>query len=444
MPVSPARAAAFRILRRVESSGVFAADLLHSNRVEALSPRDRRLATELVMGVLRWRGDIDFQVETLSGKPVASLDPEVLEALRLGIYQIRFLEDVPVRAAVHESVEITKRARKRSAAGLVNAILRKCVRERPQQEDRLERARRSFPTWLIDRWRQNLGGATDAMLMASVSTPPIYLRPSAGSASREALAVELLNDGVSTAPARFSRRALCVTSGNLQAATAWRERRAVVQDEGSQLVAELLAARPGHAVLDLCAAPGIKAAQIAAEIQNGSYVACDNSARRLQTMSKLVSGIWPRGVTLHPVRLDAAQPIPFNAVFDRVLVDAPCSGTGTLARNPEIKWRLQPADITRHAERQRLILKNALPALRPGGRLVYATCSLEPEENEEVVGRALGCSAGFHAVGAAEMRYAFPALDGFFDAHGAFRSIPGVAPFDGFFAAVIERLPGVC
>lgn len=444
MPISPARAAAFRILQRVDSSSVFAADLLHSNRLDALSDRDRRLATELVMGVLRWQGDIDFQIERLSRKPAANLDREVLEALRLGIYQIRYLQDVPVRAAVHESVEIVKQARKRSAAAFVNAILRRCSRERPRQEDRIESARRSFPPWLIERWRRNLGAETDTLLIASVSAPRTYFRPAAGDVSREDLAAELQQDGVATSPADYAPRALRVMSGNLHASAAWRERRAVIQDEGSQLVAELLAPRPGHAVLDLCAAPGMKAAQIAAEMRSGAYIACDSSERRLRTMRKLVSGAWPRGITLHSVCLDASRLLPFTAAFDRVLVDAPCSGTGTLARNPEIKWRLRPADITRHAGRQRLILKNALSALRPGGRLVYATCSLEPEENEEVVGRALDGFAGFHALGAAQMKRAFPAMAGLFDASGAFRSIPGVQAFDGFYAAVIERLPGAC
>lgn len=442
MPVSPARAAAFQILQRVDSGGVFAAGLLHSHRLDALSDRDRRLATEIVMGVLRWRGDIDFQIEKLSKKPALNLDREVLEALRLGIYQIRFLEDVPVRAAVHESVEIVKQARKRSAAGFVNAVLRECSRERPRPEDSLDRAQRSFPPWLIERWRRNLGAATDGLLMASVSVPRTYLRPAAGDVSLEVLAAELQQDGVATAPADFAQRALRVTSGNLYASAAWRERRVVIQDEGSQLIAELVAPRAGHAVLDLCAAPGMKAAQIAAEMRSGAYIACDQSARRLRTMRKLVSGIWPRGVTLHSVCLDAARPLPFAVAFERVLVDAPCSGTGTLARNPEIKWRLQPADIIRHAKRQRLILENALAALRPGGRLVYATCSLEPEENEEVVGRVLNSSAGFRASSATENTCAFPSMAELFDANGAFRSIPGVQAFDGFYGAVIERLPG--
>lgn len=444
MPVSPARTTAFHILQRVESGSVFAADLLHSNRLDALSGSDRRLATELVMGVLRWRGDIDFQIETLSGKPVASLDPEVLEVLRVGVYQICFLKDIPVRAAVHESVEIVKQARKRSAAGFVNAVLRKCARELPRRENHLDAVRRSFPPWLIERWHRNLGAATDAMLTASVSVPPTYLRPAAREVTREALAAELRQGGVSTEPAQYSPRALRVTSGNLNTTDACRDGKIVIQDEGSQLVAELLAPQQGDAVLDLCAAPGVKAAQIAAEMQSGMYVACDRSGRRLNTMRKLTAGAWPQAVKLHLVRLDATQSLPFASEFDRVLVDAPCSGTGTLARNPEIKWRLTPSDIERHAERQRFILESALAALRPGGRLVYATCSLEPEENEEVVDCVLNSHAGFRAVGAAEMKSTFPTMAELIDGIGAFRSIPGVAPFDGFYAAVIERGLGVC
>lgn len=442
MAITSARAAAYRILMQVERGRAFAVDLLHSPEVDALSERDRRLANELVMGVLRWRGDLDFVIERLSGRSISSLDPEVLEILRLGVYQIRYLDEVPARAAVYEGVEMAKFARKRSAAALVNAVLRKYHRDPRPAEGILERARRAIPEWLAGRWRKHYGAAADGIVLASQSVPATCLRPADAGISREVLAAELEREGISTAPAAFSRCALRVTSGKLFSTKAWRDRHAVIQDEGSQLVAELVAPRAGETVLDVCAAPGIKAAQVAAEMRHGTYVACDKSVKRLQTMAKIGSHAWPRDVRLHRVRLDAADPLPFAAQFDRVLVDAPCSGTGTFARNPEIKWRLRPEDIARHSAEQQRLLRNALGALSPGGRLVYATCSLEPEENEGVVAPVLESSPEFAALGAEEMKHAFPALAALFDARGAFRSIPGEQPFEGYYAAVVERRSG--
>jgi len=447
-------------------------DLLQSPDFSALKEADRRLATEIVMGVLRWRGDLDFQIEHLSGKKVKGFDPEVRTILRMGAYQIRLLERVPKRAVVDDAVEITKAARKRSAAGFVNAVLRKC--EPPA--DRLlggdfkdlsaesrESVRRTLPAWLLKQWEGNALGSTailavtahgrDALATttlasgeagalrlayASLATPPTTLRAVDAGANLQDLCRELEAEGVATSPCRYAMaHGLTVVSGQLQNTRAYREGRVVIQDEASQLVAELVLPEPGQKVLDLCAAPGMKAGQLAQMLGSGTLVACDRSAARLRTMAKLLPQWVPAAVRLSMVRLDAARALPFGAKFDRILLDAPCSGTGTLARNPEIKWRLRAEDIPRLAELQATMLRNALPVLANGGRLVYATCSLEPEENEDVVEKVLREEPDFRVLTSHELALKHPHQVPLFDEHGFFRTRPDQHAMDGFNATVI-------
>jgi 16S rRNA (cytosine967-C5)-methyltransferase len=454
MSVSPARQMAYHILRRVESGRGFAVDWLQSRGVFQLKEADRRLATELVMGVLRWRGELDFQIERLSGKSVERYDPEVVTVLRLGIYQIRFLERIPKAAAVNEAVEMIKAARKRSAAGLVNAVLRKCrppaQRLTAEKFDELDPSgvagvRRAVPGWLFERWaareksRDLKPGGAVALAWASTRVPPATLRVIGARVDREEVQRALSREGVVARPGRFASGALVVESGSVQASTAFREGRVVMQDEASQLVVELLAPQCGQRVLDLCAAPGIKTGQLAQVLGSGSLVACDVSAPRLRTMVKLLPRMVPAEVRIHIVRADATRALPFGITFDRILLDAPCSGTGTLSRNPEIKWRLKPSDFARLAAVQTAMLRNALALLAPGGRLVYATCSLEPEENEEVAELVLRETPDCRLLAASELSREFPALASLFDARGYFRTRPDVHPMDGFFAAVIAK-----
>ena len=419
-------------------------DLLQTQEVFALNEADRRLATELVMGVLRWRGELDFQIETISGRPLERLDSEVGTILRLGVYQIQFLEKVPKAATVNEAVQMTKAVHKRSAAGFVNAVLRKC--EPGRGAARLERfdglgeatrasVRRATPGWLFERW------ADMALRLAWASTqvPPTVLRVVDRAHHVARLREELALEGIQARPGRFSSRALVVESGNVQASQALRQGSVVIQDEASQLITDLLMPQPGQRVLDLCAAPGIKAGQIAQMLGSGTLVTCDRSVSRLRTMAKLLPNWIPRGVKWLAVRLDATQALPFGCQFERILLDAPCSGTGTLARNPEIKWRLQPADLKRLAEAQVKMLKNALGSLSGAGRLVYATCSLEPEENEGVVKRALEESPGYLLASPSELKSAYPALSPLFDPQGYLSTRPDLYTMDGFFAAVIVR-----
>lgn len=352
--MSPCRRAAYEILAGVDAGGLTTA--LLARGTAALDARDAGLATEIVLGVLRRRAQLQFLIEVRARRSAAELDLPVRLALEMGAYQLRFLDRVPPHAAVDESVELVKRSGARAAAGFVNAVLRRLPplpSEWPAEEVSV-----SMPAWLLERWRGRFGAeAALAAAGAALRTPPTYVHVPAGEAALEGLeptevpGCYLAPNG---APARFR-----------------------IQDISSQAIVPLLELRPGDKFLDLCAAPGNKTAQ-ALETPDILAVACDASPRRLREL-RLPAEAAAR------VRLDAAEPLPFGPVFDRILVDAPCSGTGTLARHPEIKWRLTPAGILRHAARQRAILRHALACLKPGGVLVYATCSLEPEENEAVI-----------------------------------------------------------
>jgi len=459
--ISPARAAAFDALLRVERDAAFATDALDSCLARAGAKRaDAALATELVLGVLRWRRLLDFLLERFAGRPAPSLDLEVLLALRLGLYQLRYLSRVPASAAVNESVELVKRARKSSAAGLVNAALRRAARDpalrksgeelAPAGDSPAERMAlaHSHPTWLVERWLARFGEVeTRALLEANNRAPRMtaaILDPSAKKETAAALAAL----GLDPSPSRWLASAVelrSTPSGGPRRAGAPRANAGGqwwVQDEASQMIAFLLGVEPGHRVLDLCAAPGGKTLRL---IQQrgpgpGAVVACDLHLHRLRQMREFLAGLGARAE--HYVALDGTAPLPFGIPFDRILVDAPCSGTGTLARHPEIRWRLERSDLAALAEKQKRLVSQALAQLSPGGRLVYSTCSLEPEENEEVVAAALAAHPGTRIISGQAALAAHllrSEISGaLFEARGVFRTLPGVHGTDGFFAALLE------
>ncbi len=442
---SPARTVAYETLLAVESGRGLVQDLLQHRRWSELHERDRSLAAELVLGVLRWRGHLDWEIARLTGREPARLDAEVATILRLGLYQIEFLTRVPKFAAVNEAVELTKAAGKRSASGLVNAVLRKCQpwraaagqSTRPREEI-LAAALRSIPAWLLERWRRHFSDPdAEALALASVQHPPVTLRVVEGSVAEVIDA--LAREGVEAERAAWAPEGLIVRAGNLYRTTVWREGRVVLQDEASQLIALLVAPSPGQHVLDLCAAPGMKTAQLAAALGCGTLVAADKNRRRLRTMQRLLQGRIPPGVRLLLLQQDAAGGIALGRPFDRILLDAPCSGTGTLARNPDIKLRLQPDDLPRLAALQQQLLVQSLQFLAPQGRLVYATCSLEVEENEQVIAAVLRENPGFRLVDRAEVLKASPGLAPLLSADGFFRTRPHLHGTDGFFAAVLTR-----
>jgi 16S rRNA (cytosine967-C5)-methyltransferase len=378
---SPARALALTTLRRVSTRTVTLADALAAPDAESLDPRERALLHELVLGTLRRRGWLDHALERLSSRPLERLSPGVLDALRLGTYQLLFLR-VPVHAAVSESVELARSVEPRSA-GFANAVLRRLQREGPPPEPDPDAdplgwlsTAGSLPRWLAERWLARLGPeAAVARARAALEPPPTHFRLNPRFPD---VAADLAAAGIESRPTAVPG-ALEAGSGRL---TSFAERGALyVQDAGSQLVARL-AATDGL-VLDACAAPGGKALLLADLGGPGTRViAAEGSRRRL---GSLVRSIVRWGApNLWSVAADALHP-PFAPLFDGVLLDAPCSGLGTLARHPDIRWRLAPADLPRHAARQKALLHALAPLVRPGGRLVYATCSVEPEETEAVV-----------------------------------------------------------
>ena len=447
--MSPARAAAFDILLRIERQDAYASELLHSGQYSKLSFADHALATELVMGVLRWRSRLDQEIGRFSAKGVDKLDLEVLTALRVGAYQLMFLDRVPGRAAVHESVELVKRARKRSAVPFANAVLRKLAASTDDSAGRDHKVEEitpgsaaelsqelAHPLWLVERWVREFGfDRAEEICRYGQHAPETAVRlvdPQA-----EALA-ELRQNGIDLVPGRLLTSARRVRSGNISSTAAYAEGRVAIQDEASQLVG-LLVGR-GSRILDCCAAPGGKTRVLAERNPEAGIVALELHPHRARLLRKLVPA-----KNVEVIHSDLHE-FTSSVLFDRVLVDVPCSGTGTLAHNPEIKWRLKPEDLADLQQRQLSILRAAMLLVEAGGVLVYSSCSLEREENEEVLEQALAAESSFRVLDARaelerlqeEGELAWKNIDSLLS--GQFvRTIPGLHPCDGFFVALLQK-----
>lgn len=439
--ISPARRAAFDILLRVEGEGSYASNLLSALSESDFSSEDRALAQEITLGVLRWQKTLDYFVELYSNRKVKRLDIAVLIALRIGLYQLRHLERVPHSAAVNESVNLVKRARVASAAGLVNAVLRNAARrieDHPGEAaaDSSEKApiEVSHPRWMLERWSKWLGEQEARGLALANNTPPATaLRVNTLRTSEQATLAYLQANAVVLRPSEITPSGFVVESGPVAPIMrAAAEGLIYIQDEASQLISHLLDPRRGEAILDLCAAPGSKSSHIAALTADGAWiVACDIHPHRLATLRATCHRLGVESVDA--VAFDATRELAVRGLeFDRVLIDAPCSGTGTLKRNPEIKWRLAPDDIIRLAGVQLDLLTGAAEAVRAGGRLVYSTCSLEAEENEDVVKQFIESGMPFQLIEPAA-RAALITTNGFV------RTLPHRHGTDGFFAAVLEK-----
>ena len=444
MPVSPARAAAFDILLRVERESSFASELLHSKPFGHLSGADHALTTELVMGVLRWRSRIDAEIAPASSQSVTKLDLEVVIALRLAAYQFWWLDRVPRRAALHESVELVKRARKRSAAPFVNAVLRK-LSTRTLGLDSVAAGSAetlacawAHPQWLVERWARAYGMAQAEQICChdqKVPVTSIRLRS-------ENAVEQLIEERVRLEPGALLSSARRVIAGDITKTHGFRDGRVNIQDEASQLVAALVGRNLGEQteILDCCAAPGGKSLVIADRNPQAKLTAMEIHPHRARLLQKIVRDAPIQVVTGDATRLAA------GATFNRVLADVPCSGTGTLARNPEIKWRLKPEDLPDLQSRQRAILLSAMSHTAPGGRVVYSTCSLEREENEDVIEQVLAENASFRVLDAQlELKALQTAGDLVWPEPASLtrgpylRTVPGVHPCDGFFAAILAK-----
>ena len=449
--ISPARREAFAILLEMESGQGHADDLLRGARVSALSPQDRNLCTTLIMGVLRWQPRLDGLIKQFLTKPNARIDPEVRIALHLGVLQLLFLDRVPAHATISESVALVKSAGHTFAAGMVNAVLRKLA-ELPKFNQSLPprltpsqlAESTAHPAWLVERWVAHFGiAAAQAICRHGQQPPESAIRLDAPETD-----AELAGQGIELIPGAILTAARRVVSGDVTTTTVFESGRIRIQEEGSQLIPEL--AGHGRKILDCCAAPGGKTLILAERNPQARVTAFEISPSRCQALQSRVAG--SKYASEIEVQLADAIQLPAVPTYDLVLADVPCSGTGTLGRNPEIRHRLQLADLVRHHERQCAILRSAL---RVGtGRVVYSTCSLEPEENSAVVAEVLAQTPGWHAIPVSDVLHKLSeqgrltlevreALSKAQSADGSLTILPGTlgaqVQTDGFFIAILQK-----
>lgn len=416
--VSGARSVALEALLTIERSKAFADEALdHCLHHANLDARDRALTFELVYGVLRHRATIDWRLGLVADRPLERLPLPVMTALRLATYQLLYLQKIPPSAAVHESVALVKpvQARTRTSgqakgkdwSGFVNAVLRALIRApTPPWPDpgfdpvRSLSTRFSCPPWLTERWVKRFGlDRAEALCRATLMVPPLTVRANTLGVTRETLAAGLAGDGHAVEAAAVSPVGLVLQKcGSVAELRQFRDGLFYVEDEAGQLVASLLDPQPGERILDACAAPGGKATHLAALMRDrGEIIALDHSPRRLRALQENCRRL---GITIvTPVAADAAEDLTpsvdrtanrplarlLDRPFDRILLDAPCSGLGVLRRHPEGKWQKEERELGSHQLRQRRLLERVSRLLRPGGVLVYSTCSTEPDENEDVV-----------------------------------------------------------
>jgi 16S rRNA (cytosine967-C5)-methyltransferase len=453
MSVAPARRAAYRVLLDVERGNTDLPGALAHARLGLADPRDQSLVAEIAIGTLRWRAALDHLIERFAKRRLGQIDLEVLTVLRLSAYQILHLTRVPVSAAVNEGVELVRQAKKKSAIGFANAVLRSVDRDRdvlplpgPPDATSTGDARRgalldyfsitlSHPRWLTARWLARYGeAATESWLRFNNREAPLVLRANLLKISVEDLAARLSEHGVTTTPTRYAPHGLVVLSGNPIRTPLDADGLFVVQDEASQLVGLMVPVSEGERVLDACASPGGKTTEMAAEMRDrGLLVASDVRARRVHLLAETVRRSGARSVRL--TQADFTRAAPFAPAFDAVLLDAPCSGLGTVRRDPDIKWRRREEDLASLAAAELQMLRHAADAVRPGGRLVYATCSSEPEENEEVAAAFLADRPDFESGVPATRHAAVLPLD----AAGRLRTCPPEHGLEAFFAALFVR-----
>jgi 16S rRNA (cytosine967-C5)-methyltransferase len=446
---APARTAAYHAVCAVASGRVDLPAALHTSRAHLSDERDRSLAAEIVTGTLRWQRSLDHLIEHFSRRRIDRLDGEVLAILRLSLYQLLHLTRVPASAVVDDAVDLTRAARKPSASGFVNAVLRTTLRQRhklplparPSDPSNRDAAlaylgiTHSHPDWLVARWLDRYGfESTERWVQFNNQTPSLTLRVNRLRATREEGIAALAQDDVDAEPTRFAPDGLVVTRGNPLRRP--QDGLLFVQDEASQLVPAVVAAARGERILDLCASPGGKTVAMAADMNDvGTIIASDVRPKRLALLQDTVKMSDARSVTI--VRVPPMGPLPFAATFDAVLVDAPCSGLGTVRRDPDIRWRRREQDLASLARDQLALLLRAADVVRPGGRLVYATCSSEPDENDAVVACFIVNRPDFRVINLHSESN--PVTAPFVDMLGFFRTTPPAHGLEAFFAALLTR-----
>lgn len=440
-----------RVLLALEQGRTTLSAELERARRQTTDERDRALVLELTAGTLRWRNELDAALAACSRRGIADLNAQVRAVLRLGAYQIRHLDRIPSHAAVHESVELVRGLGQTRATGFVNAVLRSLVRKKnsialPQRPgpdaSRSSQVRYltislSHPEWLVARWLDRYGfDAAARWCEFNNAAPDLTLRVGPADEA-EATMAELRLAGVEASPARWVRGAIRVPAGDWSRVPHDMRGRLFIQDEASQIVALTAAAAPNERVLDACAAPGGKTVIMAHRMTGGTgrLIAADHRPSRVRV---LTAALARAHVTVPVVQLDATQPLPFGPVFDRILIDAPCSGLGTVRRDPDVKWRRSADDQPGFAAGQTLMLAAAAGALGPGGTLVYATCSSEPEENEQVVDQFLASHPDFALVRANPGASVHRGSD-LVDDRGLLRTLPFRDGLDAYFCALLVR-----
>jgi len=415
-----------------------------------LDERDRAFVNNLVQGVLRWRLRLDWAIERFSAIPLKKIDEDVLNVLRMALYQVFFMDRVPESAAVNEAVNLVRAAKRpRHILSFVNGLLRTACRRRddlgfPDRER--DRARYlsvfySYPLWLADKWMNELGeDNAEALMSAQNDLPGVNIRANTLRTTREDLVEALVSDGINARPLTRSPQGIVLEGyrGRVDAMDAFKKGLFQVQDQAAQIASHLLFVRPGDRVLDICAGFGGKSSHLAELVgRDGQVMALDNNRGRLMRLAENAERLGINNIL--PVAGDASRPLSslFKRGFNRVIVDAPCSGLGVISRHPDIKWNRKKEDIPRLAALQKEFLNSAASVVEKGGELLYVVCTISRQENEGVVKGFLEGNDDFSPV---DLRDRAPGwcLD-LIDDKGFYRTCPHMHNMDGFFAALFRK-----
>ncbi len=469
--ISPARQAAYKALRSVNIKKIDnSSQALARTRPSVSDERDRALVSEIVTGTLRWQAQLDYLIEHFARRPITRIDSEILDILRLSTYQLLHLDRVPNSAAVNEAVELTFLVGKRSAGGFVNAVLRAINNECQNPplppypllkqsslrgtltEDSIHEINQSemldylsislsHPRWLIQRWLKRYGFEVTVNWVHFNNRPaPLTLRVNRLRIDPPTLLDIRASHHITVHPTRYAQDGLIVTQGNPLRTPLAELGLFVVQTEASQLVAEFASVQPGECVLDACASPGLKTMALASMLKNhGLVVASDVRRKRIKLLQEMKNTY--NATCVHIVQTDLLKNLPFHNYFDCVLVDAPCSGLGTIRRDPEIRWRRTEADLNLMADKQVTMLERAADVVRAGGRIIYSTYSSEPEENEKVVERFLHLRPDFSQVHrlSGNNRARNDVASEIIDEKGYLRTDPFKHGLEAFFGALLDR-----
>jgi 16S rRNA (cytosine967-C5)-methyltransferase len=439
---------AIKVVERVQRAGAYADLALHHALVQSRMPApDRGLATELVYGTLRWRGRLDYLISQVLDSDPSKLEPLVTSTLRVGAYQLFFSDRIPANAAVDEAVRCVRAMGLERATGLVNAVLRRLAREGDKiplpglDADPMDHLVHtcSLPDWLAKRWLDQYGLEEASKLALAMNAPaPVTIRVNPTQTTRDELLVELKDRFPEAEPCRYAKYGIVLGRGDAGHDPAFVSGKFSLQDEASQLVIDLLDPQRGDRILDTCAAPGTKTAAIAERLNGeGHVLALDRHGRRLQLVGRGIRRLGLGGVaTLERDATKSLEDLGKDGLFDRILVDAPCSGLGALRRNPDARWRIQPKDFESLAQVQRELIESAASVLRPGGSLVYSTCTVTPEENEAIIRGFMATRASWRI---ADRKSAPEQIRELIDDDGMLRLLTHRHDTDGFFAVRLIR-----